>query len=322
MALALRAEAWNSVGHMVVAKLAYDQLDAKRQLALYNLLKTHPHYKEYLSASRPEGIDNDVEWVVLRSAVWPDWVRERKVEKRSVEITKYNRSEDHYITIPFIDPADAKFFEGKELVNPDVPNIVTALKHRANEMKAKTASPDDRAVAACWLFHLIGDIHQPLHNCSYFSSEKPFVTGDLGGNKFAIKADGRKWKLHVFWDDLLGEDSDYEDDSPEHQGAIYREAVKVAGRLRDVKLDADRIAKNVTFESWSRESHELARTVGYRRPDGTLLKAVEAPFKGAFPAAAEEVGKEYIDAAHATADRQVVMAGKRLADRLTALLGK
>ena len=33
------ASAWNAVGHMTVAKIAYDELDAKHQLALYNLLK-------------------------------------------------------------------------------------------------------------------------------------------------------------------------------------------------------------------------------------------------------------------------------------------
>jgi hypothetical protein len=28
-----RATAWNSIGHMAIAKLAYDQLDQKRQIA-------------------------------------------------------------------------------------------------------------------------------------------------------------------------------------------------------------------------------------------------------------------------------------------------
>src|SRR5262249_15723724 len=155
------------------------------------------------------------------------------------------------------------------------PNIVSALKHRANDLKTKTVSIEDRAVAACWLFHLIGDIHQPLHNAAYFSSDRAFVGGDMGGNKFAIKADGRKWRLHAFWDDLRGIDCDYGDDSTGHQAAIYREAIKVAESLRGVKLtdaDNDKLAKNTTFESWSREGFELACTVGYRKRDGSLLK--------------------------------------------------
>ena len=69
---------------------------------------------------------------------------------------------------------------------------LTALNHRSNDLKTKTAAGEDRAVAACWLFHLVGDIHQPLHNASYFLSDKSFLTGDLGGNRFGIKAHGKK----------------------------------------------------------------------------------------------------------------------------------
>jgi hypothetical protein len=316
-----RAAAWNSVGHMAVAKLAYDQLDAKRQVALYKLLKSHPHFKEHLAAARPADIENEVEWVVMRCAVWPDWIRPRKNDKRGVSI--YHRGEEHYINVPFIDPKDEKFFAGKTLVSPDQANILTALKQRANDLKTKNATLEDRAVAACWLFHLVGDIHQPLHAATYFSSAKDFIDGDQGGNRFGIKADGRKWKLHAFWDDLLGEDSDYGDDSSGHQKTIYLDAVKVAERLRGLKLtdgDNDQLAKNRTFESWSRESHELAKSVGYRKADGSLLKPVAIPFNGQIPDEAEEVGKDYIQTARTTAERRVVMAGKRLAERIEMLL--
>lgn len=316
------APAWNSIGHMVVAKLAYDQLDAKRQVALYKLLKTHPHYQANLAASRPVEIDNEVEWVVMRCAVWPDWIRPRKNDKR--DVSKYHRGEEHYINIPFIDPKDEKFFAGKTLVSPDLPNIVTALKQRSNDLKTKTASNEDRAVAACWLFHLVGDIHQPLHNVAYFSSDKDFVGGDMGGNKFGIRANGRKWKLHAFWDDLLGEDRDYADDSEAHQKALYLEAVKVAERLRGVKLtgeDIEQLAKNRTFESWSQESFVLAKTVGYMKSDGSgLLKAVAVPFVGPIPNDVEDVGKEYVQNARAAAERRVVMAGRRLATRIELVL--
>ena len=41
-----------------------------------------------MSASRPSDIDNEVEWVVLRSAVWPDWIRARKNDTREGDVTK------------------------------------------------------------------------------------------------------------------------------------------------------------------------------------------------------------------------------------------
>lgn len=321
---ASRASAWNSIGHMAVAKLAYDQMEEKQQIALYRLLQSHPHYKAFLAAGRPADIENEVEWVVLRSAVWADWIRPRKKDMRGIEVAKYHRGEEHYINVPFIDPKDEKFFAGKTLVSPDLANIISALKQRSNDLRTKNAAPEDRAVAACWLFHLVGDIHQPLHNVAYFSSDKGFVGGDLGGNKFGIKADGRKWRLHTFWDDLIGKDRDYADDSVGHQGALYRGAVKAAESLRGLKLtdeDKDKLAKNVTFESWSRESFELAKTVAYQKSDGSgMLKAVEVKFDGEIADNVEEVGTEYIQIARATAERQVVLAGRRLAERIKMLL--
>lgn len=321
-AIAVPAQAWNSVGHMVVAKLAYDELGEKHQLAVYRLLKTHPHFKDFLAAARPKEIENEAEWVFLRSSYWSDWIRPRKRDGRG-DVSKYHRGEEHYVNIALIDPKDAKFFAGKTLIDPDLPNIVTALKTRSNEIKTRTMASEDRAVAFCWLMHLVGDIHQPMHNVSYFSNTPAFIGGDLGGNKFAIKANGRTWKLHAFWDDVLGIDRDYADDTASHQAALYQDALRIAANLRSQKwadADVDKLTKNTTFESWSREGFELARTVAYRKADGSgLLKAVESRFDGVSEEP-EEVGKQYIQLAKATAERQVLLAGRRLAARIKTLV--
>src|SRR5262249_33646350 len=152
------------------------------------------------------------------------------------------------------------------------------------DIHTKTAADEDKAVAASWVFHLIGDIHQPMHAVSYFSSDKAFQTGDLGGNKFGVRVGNEKWKLHAYWDDLLGVDRDYADDSDAHQVELYKSAIKVAERLRGLALtNADKklLADNTTFDSWSKESFELAKSVAYQKGDGSgLLKAVEVPFNG------------------------------------------
>jgi hypothetical protein len=315
-----RALAWNSVGHMAVSKLAYEQLDDKSRLALFEILKSHPHYKEFLAVGRPADT-SEVEWAVLRCSFWPDWVRPRRKDAR--EVSKYHRGEEHYVNIPLIDPKDEKAFAGKTLIDPDLPNIVTALKQRANDIKTKTVSPEDRAVALCWLFHLVGDIHQPMHNVAYFSSDPAFARGDLGGNKFGIMADGKRWRLHAFWDDLLGLDADYADDSSGHQANLVNQAVKIALKLKAMPMsdaECDKLKNNTTFESWSREGFELARTVAYQKGDGSgLLKPVE--IKGdRIPDEVEEVGKQYIERARATAQRQAILAGRRLANRINMVI--
>jgi hypothetical protein len=42
----------------------------------------------------------------------------------------------------------------------------------------KENDAERRAVALAWLFHLVGDIHQPLHTTELFSVEYP--NGDRG----------------------------------------------------------------------------------------------------------------------------------------------
>src|SRR5579864_8459869 len=287
-----RAWGWNSIGHMAVSKLAYDQLSDGEKTKLFNLLKSHPHYKQYLAANRPDDI-SEAEWVIVRSSVWPDFVRPRQKDQRGSDVTRFSRGEEHYVNIPFIDPKDEKTFAGKTLIDPDITNILGALRQRCNDVRTRNAAPEDKAVAVCWIFHLIGDIHQPLHNVSYFSSNPAFVQGDLGGNKFGVKVNGRKWKLHAYWDDLLGVDSDYSDDSAAHQVQIYKQAMVVAESLRGLALpetDKANLEKNRTFASWSQEGFELARTFAYQKTDGSgVIAAVEAHANGTMSADAPEL---------------------------------
>ena len=55
-----------------------------------------------------------------------------------------------------------------------------------------------RAIALCWVLHLIGDIHQPLHTGSLYTASL-FETGDRGGNAIRIGDSN----LHARWDRAL-----------------------------------------------------------------------------------------------------------------------
>src|SRR5438105_9243944 len=92
-----RAVAWNSVGHMAVAKTAYEQLTDAEKQRIATLLKSHPHYDRFLSTNRPNGVA-EVEWVFLRAATWPDWVRPRGThDPRDPGVTTFHRANDHFI---------------------------------------------------------------------------------------------------------------------------------------------------------------------------------------------------------------------------------
>ena len=80
-----------------------------------------------------------------------------------------------------------------------VSNVVTGIDYNAAVLSNASAAAA-RAIALCWVLHLIGDIHQPLHTGSLYTASL-FETGDRGGN--AIRIDGSN--LHARWDGALTE---------------------------------------------------------------------------------------------------------------------
>src|SRR6476469_10036495 len=81
-------------------------------------------------------------------------------------------------------------------------NILTAMAE--NESVVKNQNEVERkAIALAWLFHLVGDIHQPLHTAQLFTVEYP--QGDRGGNEICLRVtqSGQPMDLHRFWDGVI-----------------------------------------------------------------------------------------------------------------------
>jgi hypothetical protein len=312
-----RASAWNNVGHMTVAKLAYDQLTDGQKLKAIAILKEHPHYKMFLSTNRPDGVDEN-EWVFLRASTWPDWIR-------GEEVPKYNIPGDHYINKPFVLPADQALFTDQDLSPNPNNNILLALDRRMTQLKADDTSAEDRAVALCWVLHLIGDIHQPLHCTSFFSalfadkdtSGKPI--GDRGGNSFGVKIGGRKYKLHTFWDDLLGVSTGGYEDTPANLASVYGLVKQAAETLHDPQYSREKFPElkdHTTFASWVDEGVELAKSQAYLNGE---LKAVKVQ-GDIIPDDAIEAPGDYQQKAVDVARRRISLAAYRLSDKLSEFI--
>jgi hypothetical protein len=94
LAFVSTAFAWNDKGHMVVAQLAYEKLSPSQRDTIFEILKKHPHYKEFLIAEKPDNIA-EAQWVFWRAATWSDWVRtHHKAE--------YHKGTWHYVDYPFV----------------------------------------------------------------------------------------------------------------------------------------------------------------------------------------------------------------------------
>ncbi len=85
-------------------------------------------------------------------------------------------------------------YEG-ELIVSDNDNVLKAIELNLEVFKSESPSKLEKALALCWLIHLVGDIHQPLHTSNLFSDQ--FLNGDRGGNSFWIKPKGTVKATHV-----------------------------------------------------------------------------------------------------------------------------
>ena len=165
------AAAWNTKGHFTVAKLAWHQLTPEQRATSTAILKAHPHYEEFLADEKPEEVDLD-EWVFSRASYWPDWIRNHHAEE-------YSKPTWHYISAGFVPPYSK--FDPAELELPQ-PNVVTQITESIEKLRSGTEA--EKPIYLCWLLHLVGDIHQPLHNCSLLS--ETFPEGDRGGNESLV----------------------------------------------------------------------------------------------------------------------------------------
>jgi S1/P1 Nuclease len=212
------ALAWNATGHKVIASIAFRQLAPAEQAKIVAILKKHPRFTEDFADDMPEEVrrgDESMqnEWLFQQAAVWPDLVRGGPPERRA-----FNRSEWHYVNLPHFltDPVKAQL-QGTLRVNtatdppanatPDTSrmNVVQTIRFARRVSADKQASPQDRTVLLSWVFHTVGDIHQPLHAVAMFSP-KLFPSGDRGGNSVRTRQSGN---LHSLWDGFPDRDESY-----------------------------------------------------------------------------------------------------------------
>jgi hypothetical protein len=99
------------------------------------------------------------------------------------------------------------------------------------------------------LFHLVGDIHQPLHTTQLFTVEYPL--GDRGGNEICVRVTqaGQPMDLHRFWDGVITSSSNLT--------RLRNEATALRKRQGFQRGQLTELA-STDFESWAKESFEIA----------------------------------------------------------------
>jgi len=228
-------------------------------------------------------------YLFMLAARWPDDIRGDSA---------FDHPMWHYIDYPYKPPGQPPAVPAPP---PDKENLVAAFQR--NVAVVQSAAPDaEKAVALCWIFHLLGDSHQPLHAVSLFTTQ--FPEGDRGGNLFYISfynpadpSSPATQNLHAYWDNILLMDDTYD---PARALAVALENGYPAASLGELS--------ETRFEAWvHQESFDLAVSAAYRQGN---LKGSSDKNQGI------RLPPDYESEAKRIAERRLALSAYRLADFL------
>jgi hypothetical protein len=283
------AGAWGDQGHMAVGLAAYDDLARTNPAAVQSIVRAAaalPHREAMDAALKgSSGAVRDRLTFAYLSR-WADDIRG----------TSLDHPDQHY-RLRGVSPLG-------RLVPMHVGEAEQAYRASLATLHDRRATPQARAVALAWVFHIVGDMHQPLHAGTWLSWS--FPKSDRAGTTAWVRvtANGAPRLLHDVWDhaadrpgpDLVGAE------------ALTADLARAypRGRLRELSAPAD------AFRTWEDESAGLARTAVY---PGGHTPAAAGPFDAA------PVSAAYLSNARTIAERRLAVAGHRLADVLAANVG-
>ena len=227
--------AWNSVGHRLVAQIAYDELTPQAKTKVDRLTAVYFH------SPYPEAR-------FLRAATWPDTLR-----KKAPDTTPW-----HYIDQPFV----------KDGIKPpplNSKNVVWAIPEMERIILDPKSTQLERATSLSFLIHFVGDVHQPLHCVSLYSQS--FSQGDRGGNLYRINAVS-SYNLHGYWDQGVG--LFY---SAPHTPYVFRyQQIQVLAKQWMAEYPRAFFGVRLAEKSpavWAKEGYNLAVTFAYTAPENT-----------------------------------------------------
>jgi hypothetical protein len=313
-----RAVAWNSPGHEIIALIAYEHLDEATRAKAVELLRAHPRFHDHFESFMPKEISRgDVRdqdrWIFAHAATWPDLVRTAKGAVNREDVSEYSRSWWHFINEPvFLNDEERRSLEREIKTNrrreapqsddDEYMNIVQAIKNSARIVRDGSMPKEKRSVHLCWILHLVGDSHQPLHSVALYTTHR-FRGGDHGGNYLDYQ---HSWDLHGFWEQI-STDEPYE---THHVLALDLD------RNKKLVEDGKKAAAVLEVDKWIDESVELAKRYGYTKEVLAKIAARE----GHSHLGPLELPATYKIEAETIAERRAVEAGHRLAGAVQKVL--
>jgi hypothetical protein len=303
------AWAWGCSGHEIVALIAHEELQT---LDAEHRTRVLPEVERLLALqdrNYPHRYCGDLNLDPM--AFWATWADDHRVVDPAT-------GPWHYWDIPLAQPSAASVdqycAEGC---------VVKALQNEIAILRDKTRPDAERSTALLWVLHLVGDMHQPLHEED---------NNDRGGNCVPVsfldhKAEQRPNgsygpNLHGVWDtDLV-----------ELAGGIDRKSPNAAAQVKGFAEQLDRESaaaihreerETVDLIAWANQAHGMARSEAYPQLQPPIAP-VEAPVPGSscettaamYFARHETADATYIERGRSAVELLLPEAGARLADVL------
>jgi len=284
VAAASPARAWDKQGHMATGAIAYDTLmrENPRVVAqIVALMAHHPdraRFERELAGVAPGSARDRLLFEYM--ARWPD----------DVGGTPADHEPWHY-QVKMVAPLGAV-----------LPLVFGKAEEALDKEAAVAADPRaaaaDRAVALCWIFHIVGDMQQPLH-AGYWVNWRFWKSDHAGTWAYVRRAAGAApLNLHDYWDESVNLPM------PEVAGAAALARRAEQDHPRDARAVGPAGPPRTAFAVWAAEDHALARDVAYNHGD----------FRAATkPADAPVVAPAYAAQVRRVAQARIALGGYRLA---------
>jgi hypothetical protein len=313
------ARAWDHPGHMTTAAIAFSEIaKARPELVekLGLLFLAHPDPAPFWVAAGEAKGDERARRMFIECARWADDSKFTANDRLTWHSARWAILADDA-------PDEAKAAVAARNGRP-VGQAIEALNLNFAMLSNHESTPAERALGLCWMLHIVGDIHQPMHVSDLYSRE--FPTGNAAATLSYVDDPGGKTTipLHVLWDsNILRSPTLKEVDS------AARKYTKRHPRSSFPELKEHAVGGPDFFREWAKESHAVAVDWAYDietvsdasdQDTETLVKnMVQFILNGISPVEeAPEVPSEYWSRLKKMAERRITLAGYRIADLILA----
>jgi hypothetical protein len=319
-ALVPSALAWDHPGHMITAAVAFEEVQRERPELIERLgllFLAHPDTAPFwVAAGEAKGAER-VRRMFIECARWAD----------DSKFTPNDRLTWHTARWPIVAkdaPSLARKAAAAQKGRP-AGQAIEALALNYGMVANHESTPAERALGLCWVLHIVGDIHQPMHVSDLYSAD--FPTGNAAATLSYVEdpMGDSTIPLHMLWDSnaLRVPSLEAVDQATQRLIDAYpRESFPELGTY--APDDPDR------FRAWALESHEIAKNWAYdidtvpdpnadQDSEQLVQNMINFILNGVSPVAeAPPLPAAYWEKLQATAERRIALAGYRIADLVLA----